>query len=292
MARDKAFLDALRRDRDDDATRTVYADWLEQQGDLVRAEVLRLARTTSKKARARRAELAAVTSNAWRRTALPPLGRDDVERLPLAAALARIERADHPNAQVISRRVEEWVESFGADEDDPYGQVLLYDGDLAIAKGSLETGASAVCVLGDARIADQFTDLIEADQSLFAVAGDLTCRAIWQLGDSYLAGDVTCDVLYGASYGSNRTEIRGDVAVREAIIENGHHIVIHGSLSAPVRFGDRISTKGRYLKATAAGLDPALLEDESLDEARLYKRICAGKSVLPNPAKSPAHRRS
>lgn len=292
---EKAFLAALRKDREDDDTRSVYADWLEQQGDLPRAEVLRLARVKTKKARTRRRELAAITSSEWRRSVLPPLGRKDAERMPLREAMTRIGHCDHVNATSVGERVEEWVESFGADEGDPYGEVLLYDGDLVIAKGDLETGPSAVAVLGDATIAGQFTDLIEADQSLLAVAGNVTCRSIWQLGDSHVCGDVRCDVLYGASYGSNRTEIFGSARVTEAIIENGHHIVIHGALEAPVRVGDRIRVKRTYGKDMGTGaFDPALLDDEDgLDEAKLYQRICAGGSVLkPAPAPNkPARRR-
>jgi uncharacterized protein (TIGR02996 family) len=291
---EKAFVAALRNDREDDATRSVYADWLEERGDLPRAEVLRLARVKTKKARVRKLELAAITSSEWRRSVLPPLGVKDAERMPLAEALRRIGLCDHPNAESVREHVEEWVESLGADEGDPYGEVLLYDGDLVIPKGSLETGPSAVAVLGDATIADQFTDLIEADQSLLAVAGNLTCRAIWQLGDSHIAGDVTCDVLYGSSYSSNRTESVGDARVREAIIEHGHHIVIHGKLTAGVRIGDRISVKGKYFKdqGIVTALDPSLLDDdEGLDEAKLYQRICDGKSVLA-PSPSPKKRRS
>jgi uncharacterized protein (TIGR02996 family) len=42
MRRDKAFLGAIREKPDDDMPRLVYADWLEEQGDGVRAEFIRI----------------------------------------------------------------------------------------------------------------------------------------------------------------------------------------------------------------------------------------------------------
>lgn len=281
------FVAALHANRDDDETRAVYADWLEERGDLSRAELLRMytKRKLSKAERKRRDELVVTTSSEWRRAVSRPLAKGDGETLPLAVALQRITRADHPAAKPIRARVKEWVESFGPDEDDeddPYGQVILYDGDLAIPKGDLETSASAVVVLGDLAIENQFTDLIESDQSLIAVAGHTSCRSIWQLGDGLFAGNIRCNVLYGSSYSTNRTEILGNVIASEAIIENGHHIVIHGSLHTLARIGSAIAVGGTYFQdgGTSDALDPELLDDNRWNEGRLYKRICDARPIL------------
>jgi uncharacterized protein (TIGR02996 family) len=42
MLKDDAFLDAIRAERDDDAPRLVYADWLEENGQAERAELIRV----------------------------------------------------------------------------------------------------------------------------------------------------------------------------------------------------------------------------------------------------------
>ncbi len=41
MKEEQGFLDALRENPDDNATRLIYADWLEERGD-IRGEYLRL----------------------------------------------------------------------------------------------------------------------------------------------------------------------------------------------------------------------------------------------------------
>jgi len=42
MADEKEFLDAIQANRDDEASRLVYADWLEENNEIERAEFLRL----------------------------------------------------------------------------------------------------------------------------------------------------------------------------------------------------------------------------------------------------------
>jgi uncharacterized protein (TIGR02996 family) len=63
MSDEKVFLDALRKDPDDDDARLVYADWLEERGD-VRAEYLRLEYQLPRVLR-RLAELQAQLDPAW-----------------------------------------------------------------------------------------------------------------------------------------------------------------------------------------------------------------------------------
>ncbi len=63
MSDEESFLRALRQNPHDDATRSVYADWLEDRGDL-RAELLRLEQQLHS-CRQRMVQLQQETDPAW-----------------------------------------------------------------------------------------------------------------------------------------------------------------------------------------------------------------------------------
>jgi uncharacterized protein (TIGR02996 family) len=279
------FLAAITRSPNDEDARSVYADWLEERGDTAQAESLRIDSALQqkppcsdiKKLAKRLQTLRSKTPAKWRAAVMRWSTEKDFTPLHLEAARERLEGS--PIADVVV----EWVESLGPDDDDdPYGIVRVYEKNVAIA-GDLNVSASSVAILGNLAVGKQYTDLIEADQSLLAVAGNMHCGAVWELGDFFVKGNLTCEgVIYGSSYSSNRGEILGSVNTR-VIIENGHHFVIHGKLKTIALIGDRISVSGAYIedRNDTDKLDPAIVDDdEGYDEEKLYRRICKERDVL------------
>jgi uncharacterized protein (TIGR02996 family) len=289
--RERTFLAEIAQSPHDEDARSVYADWLEERSEIAYAESLRIDARLSKVVNRSCAEvktlaealvrLRSETSATWRAVVLRWCTEEDYTATPLASALSIIRGSKHEHAAIVGEQIAEWVESLAADESDPYGIVRVYDKSVAIV-GDFKTSANAVAVLGDLAIAQQYTDLVESDQSLLAVAGDIHCGAVWQLGELFVAGNLACEgIIYGSSFNANRCEVHGNVSAR-GVIENGHHFVIRGALDTQVHIGDAISVAGSYLASHGLErLDPAMLDDEgNLDEEKLYERICAGKDFL------------
>ncbi len=210
------------------------------------------------------------------------VGKSGFSELSLTETVARLSQSGHPAAKAVADAVTEFVEALAEDDDDPSGRIKFFDRNVAVS-GDFIVSRNPVIVLGDLVCGGQYTDLVEADQSLLAVAGELRCRSIWQLGDLFVAGQVTCaEVFYGASYHSNRSEVLGDVKAH-ALVENGHHFVIHGSLETAARIGRSISVGGRAFQddGDVSRLKVELVgEGGAIDEERLYQLVCAGESIL------------
>lgn len=285
------FVEQLLKTPSANELRAVYADWLESVGDVASAESLRVdallsaapsAHETGPLAR-RLVELRDHTSEAWRAVALRWSTVADVVLLPLAEARQVLQASSHPRAAVVAETVTEWVEAMGVGSpDDPYGLVRVFRKNLVVP-GDFYVSMSATVVLGDLAIERQYTDLIDADQSLLAVAGDLRCGAIWELGELFVAGNVRCaTTFYGSSHFTTRAEVLGDVTT-EVLVENGHFFVIHGRLEARARVGSRLTVGGQAPTTPddLERLDSALLTDGELDEDAVYQRVVEGRSLLP-----------
>lgn len=284
------FLSQLQKRPSDEDLRAVYADWLETTGDLPAAEALRLDAVLSAgpvapdlgRLAQRLIELRQHTDETWRSVALRWSTAEDFLLLPLEEARRALAASSHPRAGIVAETVTGWVEAMGVEvADDPYGLVRVFGKNLVVA-GDFHVSMSATVVLGDLAIERQYTDLIEADQSLLAVAGDLRCGAIWELGELFVAGNVRCaTTFYGSSHFTTRAEVLGDVTT-EVLIENGHFFEIRGRLEARARVGSRLSVGGQAPPTSddLERLDPALVTDGELDEDALYQRVVGGRSLL------------
>ena len=80
---------------------------------------------------------------------------------------------------------------------------------------------------------------------------------------------------------AHSTEVRGDVVTR-VLFENGHSFRIAGSLTARARLGERIEVGNKRVRCDPLSvLVPSVLDENGeLDEEKLYRRICDGKSIL------------
>jgi hypothetical protein len=178
--------------------------------------------------------------------------------------------------------------------------VLFHEGDLET--DSLVVGPLPLVVSGSVRLKGLLEDGHAADHTLLVVLGDLEVENVATFSAMFIAGNVRIrGLLFGDSLGDDVLCVGGGLTAR-ALVEEHHHLQVHGALDVDALVGSKLTATGRPRRT----LEPheALLpgtfnvedEDEdgvtdsTLDRKGLLAKLRAGRPVLADTRLGPVEK--
>ncbi len=168
--------------------------------------------------------------------------------------------------------------------------VLFHEADLEA--DSLVVGPLPLVVSGSVRLKGLLEDGHAADHTLLVVLGDLEVENVATFSAMFIAGNVRIrGLLFGDSLGDDVFCVAGGLTAR-ALVEEYHHLQVHGTLDVDVLVGRRLTATGRPRRTLEPheALLPGAFEvededeggviDSTLDRKGLLARLRAGEPVL------------
>ncbi|WP_143203526.1 hypothetical protein [Streptomyces sp. CB01580] len=164
--------------------------------------------------------------------------------------------------------------------DQELGEPFFHHGDL-IVKGHLDVAAPFV-VTGSLTVEGCMKDC--GPDSVVAVAGDVTARAVHTDGEMYVGGDIEAEIVYG--YYNDNTLQAGTIRAR-LVIEDDHATIAdveaetHFDLDDFQQgFGDGVQERLRELLVDEVFGNEEDEDVEQLDQTLLFARLREGEKVF------------
>lgn len=135
---------------------------------------------------------------------------------------------------------------------------------------------------------DLSENLSVEDYVVLIVIGNIQAKNIVVNGSLYCAGNISCNILFGASGNDNETYSNGNIT-SSLIAENGHYTVAEGNIHSQylISLHNEIEGKsGRYIeKITLDGSNEAeVLKPEILDENGYFEEESFLNFIKNNPS--------
>ncbi|QDE99017.1 leucine-rich repeat domain-containing protein [Myxococcus xanthus] len=179
--------------------------------------------------------------------------------------------------------------------------VLFHEGDLEA--DSLVVGPRPLVVSGSVRLKGLLEDGHAADHTLLVVLGDLEVENVATFSAMFVAGNVRIrGLLFGDSLGDDIFWVGGALTAR-ALVEEHHHIEVHGALDVEVLVGSKLTAPvGRPRQTlqpheallpgawSAEDEDEDGVSDSTLDRKGLLAKLRAGKPVLGDTRLGPVEK--
>lgn len=204
--------------------------------------------------------------------------------ISITAFLELLDQMEEPLRTSIGEAVE-MLDIAGDDDDFPH-QVIWDQKPIEKPDGALLAEGHQVMILDD-DVKSAF-DIVVDEYSILIIRGDLQARNILVYGYLFVSGNVSCEVLFGASGNDHQTHVAGNLKC-QSVVENGHYTLVEGEIVANELISNHnyiIGTKGLKVKAIVDVAIPdspnklhasVLHPDNYFDEEKFLKLIHSGE---------------